>query len=38
MEGASLHAAHVSGAYFPRELTAPEIEMSVKIGTRMRYA
>src|SRR6266404_2427037 len=38
MEGASLHAAHVSGAYFPRELTAAEIEMSVKIGTRMRYA
>ena len=37
MEGASLHAAHVSGVYFPRELTAAEIEMSVRMGTRMRY-
>ena len=38
MEGASLHAAHVSGAYFPPELTAAEIDMSVRLGTRMRYA
>jgi uncharacterized protein YjbI with pentapeptide repeats len=37
LEGASLHAAHVSGAYFPRELTAAEVEMSVRLGTRMRY-
>ena len=36
MEGASLHAAHVSGAYFPSKLAAEEIEMSVRLGTRMR--
>jgi hypothetical protein len=35
--GASLHAAHVSGAYFPKDLAPLEIEMSVKLGTRMRY-
>jgi len=35
--GASLHAAHISGVYFPKELPAAEIEMSVKIGTRMRH-
>ena len=38
LEGASLHAAHVSGAYFPRKLAAEEIEMSVRLGTRMRYS
>jgi uncharacterized protein YjbI with pentapeptide repeats len=37
LEGASLHAAHVSGVLFPAELEAQEIEMSVRIGTRMRY-
>ena len=37
LEGASLHAAHVSGVLFPIELTAGEIEMSVRLGTRMRY-
>lgn len=37
MEGASLHAAHVSGAYFPAKLAPGEIEMSVRLGTRMRY-
>jgi uncharacterized protein YjbI with pentapeptide repeats len=36
MEGASLHAAHVSGAYFPLQLAPEEIEMSVRLGTRMR--
>jgi uncharacterized protein YjbI with pentapeptide repeats len=36
MEGASLNAAHVSGAYFPAELAAPEIDLSVRLGTRMR--
>jgi uncharacterized protein YjbI with pentapeptide repeats len=36
MEGASLHAAHVSGAYFPLQLASEEIEMSVRLGTRMR--
>jgi len=37
LEGASLHAAHISGTYFPRKLAAEEIEMSVRLGTRMRY-
>jgi hypothetical protein len=36
LEGASLHAAHVSGAYFPVQLAPEEIEMSVRLGTRMR--
>lgn len=36
LDGASLHAAHISGVYFPAEYTAPEIEMSVRMGTRLR--
>jgi uncharacterized protein YjbI with pentapeptide repeats len=36
LEGASLHGAHVSGAYFPGALEPAEIEMSVRIGTRLR--
>lgn len=36
MEGASLHAAHVSGAYFSSKLAPEEVEMSVRLGTRMR--
>ena len=37
LEGASLHAAHVSGVLFPVELEPAEIDMSVRLGTRMRY-
>jgi uncharacterized protein YjbI with pentapeptide repeats len=37
LEGASLHAAHISGVLFPPELEPAEIEMSVRLGTRMRY-
>lgn len=37
LEGASLHAAHVSGVLFPVELEAAEIEMSVRLGTRLRH-
>jgi uncharacterized protein YjbI with pentapeptide repeats len=37
LEGASLHGAHVSGAYFPAGLDPLEIDLSVRIGTRMRY-
>lgn len=37
MEGASLAHAQISGAYFPPELTADEILMSVNFGTRLRY-
>jgi uncharacterized protein YjbI with pentapeptide repeats len=36
LEGASLHGAHVSGAYFPESIEAGEIEMSVRLGTRLR--
>ncbi len=37
LEGASLHAAHITGCYFPKELSPEEIVMSLKHGTRMRY-
>lgn len=37
LEGASLAHAQISGAYFPVELTADEILMSVNLGTRLRY-
>lgn len=37
LEGASLAHAQISGAYFPVELTADEILMSVNFGTRLRY-
>ncbi len=37
LEGASLAHAQISGTYFPAELSADEILMSVKYGTRMRY-
>ena len=37
LEGASLAHAQISGVYFPPELTADEILMSVNFGTRLRY-
>lgn len=37
LEGASLAETKISGCYFPKELTAEEIRMSVEKGTRMRY-
>ena len=37
LEGASLAHAQISGAYFPRELSADEILMSMNFGTRLRY-
>lgn len=36
MAGASLHDAKVSGVLFPADLDSHEIEMSVRLGTRMR--
>jgi uncharacterized protein YjbI with pentapeptide repeats len=36
LEGASIHNARIGGAYFPSELSASEIALSVKYGTRMR--
>ena len=37
MEGASINGAMISGTYFPVELSAEEIELSLVHGTRMRY-
>ncbi|MCW2269672.1 Pentapeptide repeats (8 copies) [compost metagenome] len=37
LEGASLAHAQISGTYFPGELSADEILMSVNFGTRLRY-
>lgn len=37
MEGASIHATKISGVYFPKELSAEEVVLSLTHGTRMRY-
>jgi len=37
LRGASINGSKVSGAYFPKQLTALEIELSLIHGTRMRY-
>ncbi len=37
LEGASLLDAKISGVYFPEELTADEIRLSLDTGTRLRY-
>ena len=37
LEGASLNEAKVSGAYFPVQLSAEEIALSLEHGTRLRY-
>ncbi|WJW75651.1 pentapeptide repeat-containing protein [Thiohalobacter sp. IOR34] len=37
LEGASIHAAKISGCLFPPELAAEEIVLSLEHGTRMRY-
>jgi uncharacterized protein YjbI with pentapeptide repeats len=37
LEGASLNGAKISGAYFPHELSADEITLSLLHGTRLRY-
>ena len=36
-EGVSIYEARISGTYFPDELTAEEINLSLTHGTRMRY-
>ena len=38
LEGASINAAKISGAYFPRALSAEELMLSLTHGTRMRYS
>ncbi len=37
LEGASLLDAKLSGTYFPEELSAEEIRLSLDTGTRLRY-
>jgi uncharacterized protein YjbI with pentapeptide repeats len=37
LEGASLLDAKLSGVYFPAELSAEEIRLSLDTGTRLRY-
>ena len=36
LEGASMKEAKVSGVMFPREISAPEIQMTLAHGTRIR--
>lgn len=38
LEGASINSAKISGTYFPKELSASEIELSLIHGVRMRYS
>ncbi len=38
LEGASIHAAKISGVYFPKQLRADEVLLSLEHGTRMRYS
>ena len=37
LDGASLADAKISGCYFPDELDAHEIQLSVTMGTRLRH-
>lgn len=37
LEGASLLDAKLSGTYFPEEISATEIRLSLDTGTRLRY-
>jgi uncharacterized protein YjbI with pentapeptide repeats len=36
LEGASLGSAKISGAFFPDDIAADEIRLSVEFGTRLR--
>lgn len=38
LEGASILDAKISGVYFPGELSAEEIRLSLDTGTRLRYS
>jgi len=37
LEGASINGAKISGVYFPPELNAEELTLSLLHGTRLRY-
>lgn len=36
LEGASLHNAHIAGTYFPVNISASELQLSIEHGTRLR--
>jgi hypothetical protein len=38
MEGASIHGAKISGTYFPVQIRAEEVLLSLEHGIRMRYS
>jgi uncharacterized protein YjbI with pentapeptide repeats len=37
LQGSSIHSARIAGAYFPPEIPADEVQISLVHGTRMRY-
>lgn len=37
LDGASLADSKISGCYFPTDIPATEIQMSVSLGTRLRH-
>lgn len=37
LQGASIHSARIAGVYFPPQISAEEIQLSLMHGTRMRY-
>lgn len=37
LEGASMIDAQISGCYFPPQLSAEELRLSITLGTRLRY-
>ncbi|WP_417596348.1 pentapeptide repeat-containing protein [Oceanospirillum sp.] len=37
LEGASIAQANISGCFFPKEISADELVMSLNHGTRLRY-
>jgi uncharacterized protein YjbI with pentapeptide repeats len=37
LEGASFCQAHISGCFFPKEISAEEIRLSIDLGIRIRY-
>lgn len=38
LEGASINGARISGTYFPKELSADKITLSLLHGTRLSYS
>jgi len=38
LQGSSINGAKISGCYFPNEMTADEIDLSLNHGTRIRYS